>query len=60
MWNIKHYFRSPKLYELLIKIEIKGDTSMDPNNLYNHIKMCLNEVDRLQEDLPRVHQSIKR
>ena len=51
MWNCKHEIISPKLYELLIKTEIKGVTSMDIKNFYNHIKMCLNAVTRLQEDL---------
>ena len=47
MWTLKHDIRSPKIYELLIKTELKGDTSLDIKNLYNHIKMCLNAVDRL-------------
>ena len=47
MWNIKHEISSPKFYELLIKIELKGDTDMDIKKLYNHINMCLNAVTRL-------------
>ena len=39
MWNLKHEISSPKLYELLRKTELKGDTALDLNNLYNHIKM---------------------
>ena len=39
MWTLKHEIRSPKFYELLIKTELKGDTSLDINNFYNHIKM---------------------
>ena len=31
-WNIEHEIISPKFYELLIKIELKGDTDMDLKN----------------------------
>ena len=51
MWNLKHDISSPKLYELLIKIEIKGNTDMDLKNFYNYIKMCINSVNILQEYL---------
>ena len=47
MWTLKHEISSPKLYDLLMKIELKGDTALDLNNLYNHIKMFLNTVTRL-------------
>ena len=47
MCTLKHEISSPKFYELLIKIELKGDTNLDLNNFYNHIKMCLNVVTRL-------------
>ena len=33
---------------------------MDQNNFYNNIKMCLNAVTRLLEDLLPTYQSIKR
>ena len=33
---------------------------MDLNNFYNHMKMCLNAVTRLGEDLITAYQSIKR
>ena len=29
MWTLKHEIRSPKLYDLLIKTELKGDTALD-------------------------------
>ena len=48
MCNIKHEIRSLKLYKFLIKIELKDDTALILNNLYNHIKLCINEVTRLQ------------
>ena len=51
MWTLKHDISSPKFYEILIKIELKVDTDLDLNNFYNHIKMCLNTVTRLREDL---------
>ena len=47
MWDIKHEIRSPKLYEIIIKIELKGNTAMNLKNLYNHIKMGINAVNRL-------------
>ena len=59
MWTIKHEIRSPKLYELLIKTELKGDTALYLEKIYNHIKMCLNVVNRLQEVLLHCYQSIK-
>ena len=59
MWTLKHEIRSPKCHELIIKIELKGDTTLDLRNLYNHIKLCINAVTRLQEDLLSDHQSIK-
>ena len=42
MWTLKHEISSPKFYEFLIKIYLKGDTDMDLKNFYNHINMCLN------------------
>ena len=60
MWTLKHEIISTEFYELLIKTELKGDTALDPNNFYKHIKMCLNAVTRLREDLLPVYQSIKR
>ena len=60
MWTLKHEIKSPKFYELLIKIEIKGDTTLDLKNFCNHIKMCLNAATRLREDLLPDYQSIKR
>ena len=48
MWNIKHDIISPNFYGILIKTELKGDTALDLKNFYNHIKMCLNAVNRIQ------------
>ena len=48
MWTLKHEISSPKLYELLIKTELKGDTALDIKNFYIHIKMYLNAVTRLR------------
>ena len=39
IWNLNHDIRSPKFYEILIKIELKGDTALELKNLYNHINM---------------------
>ena len=47
MWTLKHDISSPKFYELLIKTELKGETDLDLNKFYNHIRMCLNAVTRL-------------
>ena len=60
MWTLKHEISSPNFYELLIKIELKGDTVLDIKNVFNHIKICLNAVTRLREDLLPDYQSIKR
>ena len=59
MWTLKQEISSPKLYELLIKTEIKGDTALDLKNFYKQIKICLNVVTRIKEDLPD-YQSIKK
>ena len=60
MWTLKHEIISQKFYEILIKTEIKGDTTLDLNKLFNHINICLNAVTKLQEDLLNGYQSIKR
>ena len=60
MWTIKHDISTPRFYELLINTDIKGDTGMDLKNFYNHIKICLNEVTRLQEYLLPGYHYIKR
>ena len=51
MWTLKHETSLPKLYEILINIELKYDTAMDLKNFYNHINLCMNAVTRLQEYL---------
>ena len=51
MCTLKHEITSPKFYELLIKTELKYNTDLDLNKLYNCIKMCLNAVARLRERL---------
>ena len=60
MWTLKHEIISPKFYEILIKTELKGDTTIDLENFFNHIKICLNAVNRLIEDLLLDYQYIKR
>ena len=60
MWTLKNEINSPKFYEVIIKTELKKDTAMDIKNFYNHIKMCLNAVTRLREDLLPDYHSIKR
>ena len=60
MWTLKNEIRSPKLYEILIKIELKGYTDLELWNFYNYIKMCLNVVTRPQEYFLTAYQSIKR
>ena len=34
MWTLKHEIRSTNFYKLLIRKELKGDTSLDLNNFY--------------------------
>ena len=46
MWTLKHDIISPKFYELLVNTELKGGPYMELKNFYNHIKMCLNAVNR--------------
>ena len=48
MWTLKHDTRLPKLYELLIKTELKTGAALDLKNFYEHIKMSLNTVTRLR------------
>ena len=60
MWTLKHEISSPRFYELPTKTELKGDTSLDLKNLYNHIKMSLNAVTRLKLDLLPDYLSIKK
>ena len=48
MWTLKNEISSPKLYELLIRTQLKGDNDMDIKNFYNHIIMCLNAVIRIR------------
>ena len=51
MWTLKHEISSSRFYEVLIKTQLKGYTALDLKNFYKHIKMCLNVVTRLIEDL---------
>ena len=60
MWTLKNDISSPKLYELLIKTELKGYIALDIKNLYKHINISINAVTRLQEDLLSSYRSIKR
>ena len=60
MWTLKNDINSPKFYELLIKTELKGNIAIDIKNSYNHIKMSLNVVTRLQQDRLPTYYSIKR
>ena len=60
MSTLKHDISSTKIYELLIKIELKFNTTLSLKKFYNQIKMCLNEITRLREDLLPNYQSIKR
>ena len=60
IWTLKHEIISPKLYELLIKTELKGDTALYLKNFFNHINMCPNLVTKLQEDLLTSYQFFKR
>ena len=47
MCNLKHEISSPEFYELLVETELKGNTDLDPNKLYNHVIMFLNAVKRI-------------
>ena len=57
MWTLKHEIILPKFYELLIKIELKGETNLNFNNICNHTKISLNAFETLKEDfLPPFNQ----
>ena len=60
MWTLTHEIILPKLYKLIINTELKGNTSLDLKNFYNHIKMCVNAMNRLQENFLSGCQFIKR
>ena len=60
IWNLKNDISTPKVYELLIKIELKGDNAPELNNFYNQINMPLNELTILLENLLPTYQTIKR
>ena len=59
MWTLKHEISSPKLYELLFKTEIEGETALDFKRFYNHMKMFLNLMTRIREELIPDYHSIK-
>ena len=44
MCTLIHEIVSSKLYELLIKTELNGDTTMDLKNFYNPINICIHTV----------------
>ena len=60
MRNLKHDISSPKFNKILIKTELKVDTYLELKDFYNHIKMCINAVNRIREDLLLGYHSIKR
>ena len=60
MWTLKHEISSPRFYELLVKIELKGDTALYIKNFYNNVKMSLDAVTRLREQLIPDFFSIKK
>ena len=49
MCNITHDIISPKLYELILRNELKVYTSFNLENLYNHLNMYVNEAIKLRE-----------
>ena len=59
MWTPKHEISPPKSYGILINTELKQNTDMYLNNFYNHINMCIKDVNRLREDLLPDNHSIK-
>ena len=47
MCTLKHEISSPKFYEIIINTELKVDTALDLNNLYNYTNMCINALNRI-------------
>ena len=59
MWNLKHETTHQNSITYSSSNNSKGNTDLELNKLYNHIKMRLNEVTRLQGDLLPDYQYIK-
>ena len=51
IWTFKHDMIDPKLYEILLTTELKGENYLDLNNLYTHAKMSLKAKKELREDI---------
>ena len=58
--NLKHETSLPKLYGILINTNLKGDNSLNIKNFYKPIKMCLDVVTILLDNLLLEYQIIKR
>ena len=59
MWNLKYEISSQKFFGIFIKINLEGVTDIDIKNFYNHIKVWLNTITRLQSDIFPAYQKIK-
>ena len=59
MWTLKQNTSPPKLYEILIKTDMKGDTALDLNIFYKKINSCLNTVAIIKEDMIPAYHKIK-
>ena len=60
IWTLKHEISSPKFYDILIKIKLKGKNALNLRNFYGRTKMYLNAVTILREDFLPDYHSIKR
>ena len=55
MRTLKHQIITPKLYELIIKGELKQDTSLYVNNFYSRVKISLNAVTNIKNYFLSLH-----
>ena len=59
MWTLKHGISYSKLFEILVKTVLKGDTNNYLKDFYNHINICLNALTRLKYNLISTYHKIK-
>ena len=59
MWTPKHGISYPKIYELLLKTDTKLDHAIYLNKFYNRVKMYLNSMKKMREDILYEYHKIK-
>ena len=59
MWTLKHDISYPKLYEHILKTQLKGYTAPDIQKFNNNINMYLNYLKEPKEDIIPAYQKTK-